>query len=401
MLGIISRPENKRSHAPCCSRLTCSLVGLDFVQSCESPQRPAFFEGHNRYHVLLVVQTQLGGFSHRRQLDCIFYSAVVHRMRVFLWLRFIWQGWQGPHWCRFLLKKKVLTQLVKDKLFAFLWSWLVTSGCWSCVIWALGRCTFFQIRRVNLTVSGESVLLVLRMISSSRWRKENSFVKTFSSFNKTGLLMLLVWWTQLHSSNFFSIKHFQPFSSLAALPPLSVRLFPAPVWSVRPSPSLWLVHPLSVSDRKQDNKKRMKTVIFHEKQISKRKCVHKDSLHFPPVSAGGRPPSWPELFLPRPVSAPLPPSSSSPRWDVEPQPAGALAPLPSCAPALRDTAWTRHKLQYNIVMTCHCSVSVSWRGMLVTFLPPLFAAAPAPLSPVGAGPLSSFQPGDVTPPPGL
>lgn len=39
--------------------------------------------------------------------------------------------------------------------------------------------------------------------------------------------------------------------------------------------------------------------------------------------------------------------------------------------------------------------------MLVTFPPPLFAAAPAPLSPVGAGPLSSFQPGDVKPPLGL
>ena len=167
--------------------------------------------------------------------------------------------------------------------------------------------------------------------------------------------------TVIHWFNFFSIKHFQPFSSLAALPPLSVRLFPVPVWSVRPSPSLWLVLPLSVSDKKQDKKnKQMKTVIFHEKQFSKRKCVHKDSLHFPPVSAGGRPPSWPELFLPRLVSAPLPPSSSSPRWDVGPRPAGALAPPPSCAPALRDTAWTHHKLQCNqrngLPLQCFCLI---------------------------------------------
>lgn len=58
-LVLISHPEEKCSHMISWLLLTCSLVSLDLFQPCESPEGPAFFEGHNRYHALLIVQPQL------------------------------------------------------------------------------------------------------------------------------------------------------------------------------------------------------------------------------------------------------------------------------------------------------------------------------------------------------
>lgn len=120
-------------------RLTCSLVGLDFLQACERSERPAFFEGHNRDHVLLVLQPQLWGLGSHWQLDSMLYSAIGHRLCVFLWLDFLWQD---PHWCR-LLCWKGLTNLVKARLCGFQrWSWLVVSWCLMCVMRAPEQCTF-------------------------------------------------------------------------------------------------------------------------------------------------------------------------------------------------------------------------------------------------------------------
>lgn len=57
-----------------------------------------------------------------------------------------------------------------------------------------------------------------------------------------------------------------------------------------------------------------------------------------PVSEAAPLPSWPELFLPRLVSAPPHPSFSSPPRDAEPRLPAELAPRPSCAPAHPDVA---------------------------------------------------------------
>lgn len=42
---------------------------------------------------------------------------------------------------------------------------------------------FLKNETLNLTVSGESVLLVLRMISSSRWKRKQHSLKYFHSEN--------------------------------------------------------------------------------------------------------------------------------------------------------------------------------------------------------------------------
>ena len=70
--------------------LTCSLVGLDFLQARQSPQGPALFEGHNGHRCLLICQHQLWCLCPHWQLDGVFYG--VHRLCVFFWLGFIWQS---------------------------------------------------------------------------------------------------------------------------------------------------------------------------------------------------------------------------------------------------------------------------------------------------------------------
>lgn len=90
-LVLMCHPEDKWSQMIWWLCFTCSLVSLDFLQACESPQGSAFFEGHHRYHVLLIGQRHLWGLSPHWQFDDIFYHAIVHRLCVFLWLGFMWQ----------------------------------------------------------------------------------------------------------------------------------------------------------------------------------------------------------------------------------------------------------------------------------------------------------------------
>lgn len=84
------KPNCQKLRPSCGLRLTCSLVCLDFLEASKCSQRPALFKGHNRNHVLLVVQPQL---------DVVFGGAVVHRLCVFLRLGLIWQN---TRWYRFL-----------------------------------------------------------------------------------------------------------------------------------------------------------------------------------------------------------------------------------------------------------------------------------------------------------
>lgn len=67
-------------------------MGLDFLQARQSPQGSAFFEGHDRHHVLLISHHQLRRLRPHRQPDGIFYGPSVHRLCVFFWLGFVWQG---------------------------------------------------------------------------------------------------------------------------------------------------------------------------------------------------------------------------------------------------------------------------------------------------------------------
>lgn len=222
------------------------------------------------------------------------------------------------------------------------------------------------------------------------------------------------WWTRMiHGS---SDSHFHqtfsllsPFFLLGELPPLSVQVFLALVWSALLFPSLWLVPPLSVLNKNMQKKKEKQWLSIKTKLVKKKKyyacrCRYdsfcKVCISHLFLQEGGFPHSLSSFFLSLSQLLFL----SSPLLLYETLSLGLLFCSLLCLPALQlFTTPPGHVINFNttVVMACHCSVSVSKEDTLVTFQSPLFAGAPAPLSPAVDGPLSSFQPGDARPPLGL
>lgn len=148
-------------------RLTCPLVGLDFLQARQSPQGSAFFEGHDRHRVL-ISQHQRRGLRPHRQPGGIFYGPTVHRLCVFFWLGIVWQGLR---WFRSLRGKRMNLFSRGPAVWFQQQSWYLSVDYRYASREPRGD-VVFRNRTVDFTVSAESVLLVLRMISSSRCKRK-------------------------------------------------------------------------------------------------------------------------------------------------------------------------------------------------------------------------------------
>ena len=140
-----------------------------------------------------------------------------------------------------------------------------------------------------------------------------------------------------------------PSFSLAEQRPLSVPVILALVSTALLWPALWPVPPHADTGKNRQNGDCHVQAGWRGRQAGFQNCSSS------PVSAAGPLPSQPELVLPRLVSAPPPPSSSSPLWDAAPQLAAVLAPLPSCAPAHPDVAWTWREFEF----CCHGGLAAS------------------------------------------